>query len=217
MSKRRPAGILLTLLVAFSVLMGVSAPAYAGPVDDLVKAIEKKYAGVETMKAKFTQVARNELFGDETTKGEVFVKKPAKMRWSFGTERLFVTNGKKMWIYTAEDKQVIVYDDVAQAAGSADSFLTSLDKLDEQFDVKVLASGDDGHEIELTPKSDEQFKRVRLALTGDLLIRRVVLTDPFDQVTEITLENLQLNQPIPDEMFTFTVPSGAEVVSATTN
>jgi outer membrane lipoprotein carrier protein len=181
----------------------------------LITAVETKYKDVKTLEADFTQVAHDATFGDETVKGKVVVKRPGKMRWTFGTEKFFVTDGTKMWIYTVQDKQVIQYDDISKNSSSAESFLTSLDKIHEKFDVKVVKSDAAGHVVELTPKSTaEQFKKVRLELDGNLVPKQVTITDTFDHVTDIAFANVALNKPTDDALFTFVVPAGVDVVKA---
>lgn len=182
--------------------------------DKLVASIEAKYKGVTTLKASFTQTTKSELFGDETVKGDLLMKQPSKVRWSFGNDKLFITDGTKMWIYTAEDKQVIEYDDISANKSSAENLLSSLDKLEQTFQVVVLSSSDAGHDIELTPKGDDQFKKVRLMLKGDLMVRKVVITDTFDNVTEIGFTNVELNAKVEDGVFTFQVPTGVDVIKA---
>jgi len=185
----------------------------------LIAKVEARYKDVTGLKGKFTQIARSDVFGDETTKGEVVLKRPNKMRWAYGAEKEFITNGKKMWADNAQDKQVIEYDDIAAGQSTADSLLTSLDKISDIFDIEVLASSDAGHDLVLMPKdtATAQFKRVALSLDGELQPKKVVITSTFDEVTELTFESIQLNPAIDDSVFEFTAPAGVDVVKASTN
>lgn len=225
MAFRSPTFILIPLLralVALVMLCAVATPAFAETADELVKKVEARYADVTSMSASFVQTTRNELFGDETMSGQLLVKRPAMMRWSFGEagktpEKLFVTDGKKMWIYTAEDAQVIVYEDIAAQRSTADSLLTSMDKLSEQFDITVVSSGAEGHQLALAPHEEAQFKKVELTLTADLTVEKVVITDTFDNVTELGFTEVKLNVAPSDDRFVFQVPSGVDVIQGTTN
>lgn len=217
MALRSPTILRRALLTACLGALSWASPALALEASELIEQIEGKYAKVDSLKADFTQTSKSELFGDEVTKGELLVARPAKMRWTYGTEKLFVTNGEKMWIYTEEDRQVIEYDDVSSARSSADALFTSLDKLHEVFDVKVLSSTEAGHRVELRPHEEAQFKVVQLMLDAELLVKKVVITDTFDAVTELDFDNVKLNLTVADAEFVFTVPDGVDVVKANTN
>lgn len=205
-------------MVPVVALVAVSAPAHAqDAAAELIKKVEAKYKAVTFMKAQVIQTTRSELFGAETLRGELVLKRPAMMRWSFGDQKLFITNGQKMWIYTAEDKQVIEYDDIASGRATAESLLTSMDKLTSMFHIKVLATSEFGHVLELKPNSDAQFKKVQLTLDKDLQVTSVVITDTFDNVTDLTFTGVQLNVTADDSLFTFKAPAGVSVVKAPNN
>ena len=77
-------------LMASMPAVGADTPDAAAVVATaaLVKQVEAKYADVSSLKAVFTQTARSELFGDEVSKGNLVVARPAKMRWEFGSKLL---------------------------------------------------------------------------------------------------------------------------------
>lgn len=178
----------------------------------LIEKVEARFREVESIQSRFTQIAKSDLFGDEKTTGDLLVARPAKLRWAFDDGKRFISDGQTMWIYSPEEKQAMAIDDVAGSAGGADSLLTSLDKLGEMFAIEVLASGAEGHALQLFPKEPGGFKSVRLELTGDLLPTKVVMTDAFDNVTEISLHDVKLDVPTKAEQFTFTAPAGVEII-----
>lgn len=201
-------------------VMAIAAPvtqALAMDKAEIIAAVESRYSDVDTISANFVQIARSELFGDEKESGRLLIKRPSKMRWSFGDQKLFITDGTKMWIYTAEERQVIEYDDISASRSTADQFLTSLDKLDEYFKVSVISSTETEHVLELLPNETEQFKKIKLTLDGKLLIQQVIITDTFDNVTELSFTDMVLGKPIADSEFVFTAPEGATVIKGTTN
>ena len=182
-------------------------------VDEAIAAVEAKYTDVSALQASFTQTVRNPIFGDDVQTGEVTLARPTKMHWSFGGgEREFVTDGSTMWIYTKADNQVIQYDSFAPSAGGAESLLTSLDTIDEVFNVDLVSSNPTV--LDLTPKEEGQFKSVTLTLDADLLVDVLSIVDPFDNTTLIDFDGMVLNGPAPDSLFTFDIPEGANVVNA---
>ncbi len=124
----------------------VLAPAaWGGEVQEVVDAVEAKYATVEAIQASFVQTTHSEIFGSEEQAGSLVLKRPAKMRWEFttGVEKQFVTDGRTMWVFTRSENQAIRYDDVS-SSGAADSLLQSLDKLDEMFEIQLMPPPDGG-------------------------------------------------------------------------
>ncbi len=205
------------MMSALVVVPTHATTAYAVTAADLIKAVETKYKSVAGLRASFTQISRNAVFGDETVTGIITVKRPAKMRWEFGKDKLFITNGSKLWIYTVADKQVIQYDDLSSGQTTAESLLGSLDKLTSMFKITVVKSDATGNVLDMIPNEEGQFKRVRLTLDAALLIKQVIITDTFDNVTEMNFTAVQLNPAIDDAIFEFRVPAGVDVVRATTN
>ncbi len=206
----------MALSLALSLLIPAAAMA-GGPttVEEAVAAVEAKYSEVNVMNAQFVQTVRNPMFGDDVQSGEVTLARPSKMRWNFGDgARQFVTNGSTMWIYTQAENQVIQYDGFTATAGGAESLLSSLDTLDELYNVSLVSS--EPTVLSLEPKEEGQFKTVTLTLNAELLVDRVAIVDAYDSVTEIDFEGMQLNLPTPDSLFVFEVPEGAVVVDAGT-
>lgn len=205
-------GALFALGLVLPALAVASPPQTA---EEAVAAVEAKYAGVDVMSAQFTQTVHNPLFGDDVQSGEVVLARPTKMRWTFGEgEREFVTDGSTMWVYSRADNQVIQYAGFTPSAGGAESLLSSLDTLDEIFDVQLVSSTPTV--LTLTPHDQGMFKQVRLTLDAELVVDEVVITDLQDNTTELDFADMQLNTPAPDSLFAFEAPEGATVIDAGT-
>lgn len=206
-------GLAAALLLA--ALPTAAAADTSTAADAIVAAVEAKYADVTAMRASFVQTVRNPVFGDDVQEGNVVLARPSRMRWTFGAdERQFVTDGSTMWIWSKADNQVIRYEGFTPSAGGAESLLTSLDRLDELFAVDVRESSAAGTRLTLTPREEGQVKGVELSLTADLLVDEVVITDAFDQVTELDFSAVELNVAAPPALFTFAIPAGAELIEA---
>src|SRR5204863_5430844 len=81
--------------------------------DALAKALQQRYQGVRDFSADFTHTYRGGVLRTQTTeRGTVAVKKPGLMRWIYTSpeKKEFVSNGKKIYSYLPQDKQVIVSD-----------------------------------------------------------------------------------------------------------
>ena len=182
----------------------------------VVRLVEAKYSKVDVLKAAFVQTVKTEAWGEEVQRGEMVLKRPAKMLWEFSsTGKKFVTNGSTMWIYVKKENQVIRYKDVSATGSTADSLLQSLDKLESLFEVKIVPAPGPGRVLSLLPKNgDISFKRVRLTLDADNVIKEVVIVDAVNTVTTLQFSAVELNKVVPDSKFEFQIPDGAKVIDA---
>ena len=192
-----------------------------GTVEEIVKAVEGVYGGVEALQADFVQISRSAALGDEQRqKGRVVVKRPRKMRWEFTTpdRKLVLTDGATMWIWSPADNQVIVYKDFSASGSDVTGLLSDLNKLNELFEVQLVADegGDRSYVLDLTPKNADagNFKQLRISFTKrKLLVDRVLLTDQFDNVTDLSFTQVRLDASVEDTSFEFQIPAGAEVIT----
>lgn len=207
-----------SLSLIATMALAEDAPAEKPAVDGVITAVESKYKDVEALTANFVQTTKSPLFGDEVTNGELKVKRPSMMRWTFEGDggKEFVTDGDTMWIYTKAENQVLKYEDVSSMKSQADSLLQSLDKLNELFEVSVVDDGDEAiHTLALAPREGEsQFKSLQLVLDGEYVIQGVTMTDPFDNVTELAFSEVELGAKLEDAAFAFEIPEGAQLVEA---
>lgn len=210
----------LTLALGGAPALAADEAPAAAQVDEaaLLKRISAKYGDVETMKATFQQTSTSALYGASSEQGTLTLKRPRKMRWSFdGDGKQFITDGATMWIYAPADKQVIRYEDFGGQGSAPDQLLQSLDKLGELFDVEVLESGDEGHALSLMPLDEAaraQVKAVKLWLDGDLVVKKVEVTDAYDGVTTLGFSSVTLGGTVDDAQFQFQIPEGVDVVDA---
>jgi len=189
---------------------------------EIVAGIEKTYGSVESIRADFVQTTRSPAMGETgKQRGKMQVKRPKKMRWDFQRPdaKLFVTDGSRMWVYSPDDKQAILYENVSGAAGGGmESLLTRLDTLDEHFNVTQLddqeARRRNNIVLQLLPKAEGMnIKSLRIEFTRKRYnIQRLVMVDAFDNETELAFSQVRLNPTIDDSVFDFEPPQGVEVI-----
>src|SRR3954464_3286193 len=98
---------MMTWLIIASLVVSIadaSAP-------ELAQALQKKYDSVKDFSADFTHTYEGGVLRKQITeRGHVAIKKPGKMRWQYTApeEKLFVSDGVKMYSYIPQDKQEIV-------------------------------------------------------------------------------------------------------------
>src|SRR5881397_1297222 len=78
---------------------------------ELAQALQKKSDTVKDFSADFTHTYEGGVLKKQITeRGRLIIKKPGRMRWQYTTpeEKLFISDGVKMYSYIPQDKQVIV-------------------------------------------------------------------------------------------------------------
>lgn len=200
----------------------------AAPKDDAstwAARVQKKYESVKTYEATFEQVTA--LAGADTTGpkavGHVWIGKPGKMRWEFEKpeKKVFVSDGKTLWIHDIEENQVIMNEHMQQTTSvTALNFLEGLGSLGEDFTVSLAeaparATGKGHVYLSLVPKdqADVQLERILLAVDRkDHLADEVFLYDALGNETRLTFEGGKVNQAPKEGTFTLEIPKGAEVI-----
>ncbi len=219
---------LVSLLCGASLSWGAPPAAAADPanVTELVAAVESTYAGVNSLRADFVQVTRSASMGQETRqRGKVQLERPQKMRWDFQQPdaSTFVTDGATMWVYSPTNNQVIVSGVSAGGqAGGMTQLLDDLNQLDELFNVTLIDGAGNAakatYVIDLTPKKQTSFKKLRLTLSKKKYeVQQVLLTDQFDNQVDLSFTQIKLNQDIPDTTFSFQIPANAQVIRTDAN
>ena len=192
------------------------------PIDELIDALQAKYDSVRNFSAAFEQTyAGGVLRTTLVERGTVMIKKPGKMRWRYTSpeEKLFVSDGASLYSYLPIDRQVIV-----GAVPSGDSVSTPALFLAGRGDLShdFSAAYDDAAEappgawaVELTPaRSDVDYTRLTLVVDRESLsVTQVRATDFQGAVSTFTFSDLKENQEMPDDLFAFTIPPGAEVIA----
>ena len=214
----KPTAILLTCLAAL-----VPASLDAAPtLDEVVRGLEAAYGRMSDLKADFTQSAFNRSLNQTIpAQGTVYLKKGGKLRWDYSepTPQQIVSDGKKLWVYTASLNQVNVGDAPEVLAGPAGSFLAGLGRLREHFTVRFLnpaqpTDGDGNVVLDLTPKQPlPTLARLILSVepTGWEL-RKAVVYDQFENTVTMRFTRVVANSGLADHLFTFVAPKGAATV-----
>jgi outer membrane lipoprotein carrier protein len=204
--------------VLLAALLAVSPVAHAEPTaQEVVTAVESTYRDVQSLSADFVQVTRSSM-GEARQQGAVQIKRPRMMRWDFTqpVASSFITNGQKLWVWSADQNQVIVTNDLSGAASGSDmsQLLDDLSKLSELFNVETIEQATGSHTLKLTPKTPSaNFKQLQIVVSSDsYTLQRVVIVDSFDAVVELDFTEVALNASIPDDRFNFAPPEGATII-----
>lgn len=218
-----------------------AASGYAAEKAELVEilaALKKGYASMEDLHADFSQgtyIAT--LKREEKGSGELFLKKKgstAQFRFNYNKpKQQIISNGKTVWYYLPDNKQVILTDTAKLFAGGngmALSYLTGLGTLSEDFEIRLLAESPDkkgNFQLELIPKKPNQsVAKLHLFVSGAAVekagsnpggaaffpLTASVLFDQLGNRTTIEYSKIRLNSGLGDSRFSFKLPAGVEVI-----
>lgn len=190
-------------------------------LDTVLDGIQKKYERIDSFYALFAQESEVKALDKvQTAEGEVWFKKPGKMRWNYNTPNMdqIVSDGKTIWFYDQEEDQVIETP-VNQVSNteSSTTLLSGLGNLKELFNASFSTSQDispnGGYLIDLVPKGEEEYNKVTISVNKrDMMVNTIYLYDAFGNLTVMKLSDIKTNGKVEDKLFEFKVPSGAEVV-----
>jgi outer membrane lipoprotein carrier protein len=185
---------------------------------ELLKAVEARYNRAQTVQVLFEQTFTAQNRPQRTEAGELFLRKPGRMRWQYTSPKgkLFLSDGKDMYLYTpasnrVEKMKVKESDDLRAPLG----FL--LGKLDFWRDFQKFTSRPEDADVRITaePKSNRSpYSQVEFVVTPAREIRYLKVIGQDRSVMEFRFSKEKLDPPLAETLFRFETPPGAEVVNA---
>ena len=199
----------------------ISNPQARPPAGDVASALQRQYDSIKDFSATFTQTYEGGVLRRKALEtGTVYVKKPGKMRWDYAApeKKVFVSDGRTMFLYFPNDKQVMKNAVPEQdEATSAVLFLMGKGNIVRDFTVRWAEGGSDAvYRLRLDPKT-RQAEYDWLELSADRETLRIVgLTagDAQGGRSSFGFTNFKENVGLADKMFQFTIPRGTEVISS---
>jgi len=201
------------LLFLFSVNLFLFSPSLAGEVDDKIAGIQKAYANIKDMSGGFVQKSFiKDLKRTETFKGQFFIKRPMKMKWSYKGENAqdVLINNDLITIYQKTEKQAFKGKFDRDTYGQAPiALLSGFGKIQEEFAVS-----DQKERLVLKPKKpmgEIISIEIETAVEGEFPIKSFTINDSFSNRIEMTLKDVRINSGLEDTFFELTLPKGVTV------
>lgn len=216
-------GLVGAVLAALLVVPGaVSAQAPSAP-EALARALQKKYDGVRDFSADFVHRYQGGVLRKAITEqGRLLVKKPGMMRWTYSgaDQKVFVSDGRKLYSYLPTDRQVYVGTVPADDQASTPAlFLAGKGHLLRDFAVTgapVPQGAPAGSTaLKLVPtRGDRDYDWLVLVVDAESLQWRMLVTgDRQGGESTFTFSNLKENTGVSDREFTFKIPRGVDVIT----
>ena len=204
-------------------LADLSVTAADQTAPDLAQALQRKYATIKDFSTDFVHTYQGGVLRKRVTeRGRLLIKKPGRMRWEYRQpeEKLFVSDGVRIYSYIPQDKQVIVTtvpDD--DRATTPAMFLAGKGDLTRDFTVSFgeLPSGmpSNTRALKLVPKTPQpDYDWLVLSIDpANLTLRGLLTMDAQGGSSSFSFTNLKENVGLADKQFVFTIPRGVDVVT----
>ena len=203
---------LMSIAAVLLVNVLAAMPAGAGSIEKLHAFIEQ----TRSAKASFTQeVTDSSGTVQQQASGTVQFQRPGKFRWTYDKpyEQIIVGDGEKLWIYDKDLNQVTRRNLDKAIGNSPAALLSGADDIDRYYSLLALGVQGKLDWLEVKPYNEESlFEKVRMGFRGNTL-EIMELKDHFGQTTTIKLSRLQRNPKAAPELYKFSVPEGADLVT----
>lgn len=227
---------LVVLVMAASSVCAADRPVV---LSDVVGALEQGYAGLQDVQADFSQrTVITSMKREQRGGGEMMLKRPgaatAMFRFNYTKpKQQIVSNGKQVWFYLPENRQVMVSpvaDMFKGGNGIALSYLTGLGHVSRDFRIAFAREQRDrngNYQLELVPKSPSPvLAKLLLTVSAEAVERfssEATVKDIFPVVSSVVIDGggnetridysrTRVNRGIDNGKFTFKVPAGVEVI-----
>lgn len=184
----------------------------------LADKVQTFYEHTRDFSASFTQQYKYKAMArTQKSAGTVQVKKPGLMRWDYTApyEKLFLLDGKALWVWDPEDNAVMVNRSFSSdQLSAAVTFLWGKGKLSDEFDIQQVDKPSYGETVlELVPKKPQSgFTRLYFAIDANTgAVVTSVVIDSQGNENRITFTDVKTNAGVPSDRFMFQVPKGATV------
>lgn len=185
---------------------------------ELADKVQAFYEHTTDFSATFTQSYQYKAMArTQKSEGTVQVKKPGLMRWDYVKphEKLFLLDGKALWIWDPSDKAVMVNREFSSdQLSAAVTFLWGQGKLSDEFEIQRVDKPAYGATVlELVPRKPQGgFTRLFFSVdpaTGAVVTSVVI--DSQGNENRIEFSDVKTNTGLATSRFQFTVPKGASV------
>lgn len=222
-------------------LLSAPAKARAGAeLKDVVATLEEGYKKLEDVHARFSQrAAIASLKREELGGGELYIKRPAggtamfRFNYKKPQKQQIISNGKTVWIYAPDARQVMVADIrgvLEGGSGGTLNYLTGLGRVSNDFNITFAGNGQDkkgNYVLQLVPKKRSQvMARLQITVLAEAVeqylaagsakepfpVAASVLYDHYGNKTALEFSKARTNRGLSNSLFTFTPPAGVEVI-----
>ncbi len=193
-------------------------------LESSVNSLQRKYSSVRDLQMDFIQTYKSPRRPAKTETGVVFLRRPGMMRWEYKTpkEKLFVSNGKTVYFYLPEEKQV-QKTRVKESRDQRVPFLFLLGKGNLKKDFSKIEWAEDnrpffeGNKViyAYPKKTIDEFARILMEFNPQTFqLQRVTVFDIDGATSEFVFTNVRENIGTSAQLFSFSIPPHTEVLDS---
>lgn len=183
--------------------------AQAGGID----ALKKFNADTDGISGSFTQSVKSKK-KTQNSSGSFQILRPGLFKWDYTKpyKQTIVGDGKNIWLYDVELKQVTQSNQDQTIGDSPAAILSNKAALDASYSLKEDGSSNGIDYVLATPKkANAGYQFIRLGFKGDTLAA-MELKDSFGNQTTIQFNGLNTKPNLSRSAFKFTPPKGVDVL-----
>ncbi len=183
----------------------------------IVDAVQKFYQATPQLTAKFRQTTVLGAFGKaQTNDGQVYLKKPGRMRWDYVNKRdkksiskSQMSDGNTIWVVLVQDKQYFQQTLKDSTLPVAVTFLTGKGDLKNEFNAALDTSGQFGSKsdrvLHFTPKKPSaQFKDLYLVVDPqNYRVKQSIVINAGGDVNKFQFFEPDTTKKVADTWFVF--------------
>lgn len=150
----------------------------------------------------------------QSSNGKMMLMRPGRFRWDTQnpSHQIVVTNGKTLWIYDIDLKQVTKQSLSQSGADPAQLLSGNVNHILAQFNVMILKQANHTISFQLKPKKlSQQFKSVLMVFENNQLTELQVVNS-LNQITIFKFSHIILNAPLSPNLFNFKAPAGVDAL-----
>lgn len=187
---------------------------------EILAGVQKFYASISDVNAKFRQEVVNATFGrSDKSDGVLWIRKPGKMRWDYygkkqkdkplAVAKHFISNGAYLYVVDRENKQVIKKDLQKNLLPTAITFLYGKGDLAADFTPEIDKSSGYGaksdHVLKLTPKQKSaQYKYLFLVIDpSNFRVKESIIIDSANNKNHFKFYEPNFKASVKDDWFEF--------------
>lgn len=197
--------------VSFTLLLGslLFNTAYASAID----ALKKFNADTDGISGNFTQTVQSKK-KSQTSSGSFKILRPGLFKWQYSKPyaQEIVGDGKHIWLYDVDLKQVTQSNQDQTIGDSPAAILSNKTALDSSYSLKEDGSKNGIDYVLATPKkANAGYRFIRIGFKGDNLAA-MELKDSFGNQTTLTFTHIDTKPQLSRNEFKFTPPKGVDVL-----
>lgn len=201
-----------------ALILALAVPALAtdSATLHLLKQVEGRYNRAATLEVRFAETYSGLGRGPRTETGTLYLRKPGRMRWQYTSPagKLFISDAKDVYLYLAGENRLekMKLRDTEDARAPL-AFLLGKLNFEKEFQNIQARTEDGGTLIAAEPKSGNlPYSRVEFLVSPTFEIRKLHIVGQDQSILDFAFDDEKLNPPLPNTLFEFRPPPGAEVV-----